>query len=376
MTEQITFDARALTDPVDRADFAAFLRSPQAPTVVARVFTALFLTFLAAVFAFSFALNIGPVMRGNGSWVLFAVFGLGIAVLCVATVVAWRSIRAFRVRAYRLSRFASANAMQFRPEVSAPPLPGMIFNLGRSRRAESVVRGTEPRLVEFGDYQYTTGSGKNSQTHHWQYIAVHMNNALPNIVLDAKSNNALGTNLPIAFGREQRLSLEGNFDEHFALYCPVGYERDALYLFTPDVMANFMDTMGAFDVEIVDQWVFLYSRTGGRSSGNVDVWAWRFRAVHALLSKISQWERWRDDRITEGSTAQQTTFATVPGSTFAGAHASGVVPPLPPVPGASRSGVAPEGRRLRRGISWGSFAFIGAVALFAIVKNILEAVLR
>ena len=37
--------------------------------------------------------------------------------------------------------------------------------------------------------------------------------------------------------RTQVLSLEGDFDRYFTLYCPKEYERDALYVFTPDLMA-------------------------------------------------------------------------------------------------------------------------------------------
>lgn len=37
------------------------------------------------------------------------------------------------------------------------------------------------------------------------------------------------------------LSLEGDFDRYFTLYCPGDYERDALYVFTPDLLALLID---------------------------------------------------------------------------------------------------------------------------------------
>ncbi len=43
---------------------------------------------------------------------------------------------------------------------------------------------------------------------------------------------------PIA---DQVLPLEGDWDRHFTLYCPEGYERDALQVMTPDVMAAMID---------------------------------------------------------------------------------------------------------------------------------------
>src|SRR5699024_2518292 len=97
-----------------------------------------------------------------------------------------------RVARYRLDAFARANGMSYEARVSDPRLPGMLFGLGRSREATDLVRGTVPRFVEFANYRYTTGSGKNSTTHHWGYVAVKLDVPLPNIVLDAKGNNGFG----------------------------------------------------------------------------------------------------------------------------------------------------------------------------------------
>ena len=164
-------------------------------------------------------------------------------------------------RWYRLNRFAEANGMQYIPNLPGPGLPGMIFGVGSARAASDLLRGEQPRFVEFGNYRYTTGSGKNRTTHTWGYVAIKLDVPLPNIVLDATGNNGLfgASNLAAAFDRDQRLSLEGDFDTYFSLYCPQGYERDALYLFTPDIMARFVDNAAALDVEIVDDWLFLYA---------------------------------------------------------------------------------------------------------------------
>jgi hypothetical protein len=57
------------------------------------------------------------------------------------------------------------------------------------------------------------------------------------------------------------VSLEGDFDTHFALYAPKEYERDALYLFTQDLMALLIDEAGGLDVELVDDTMFVCSAT-------------------------------------------------------------------------------------------------------------------
>src|SRR5690606_8719337 len=190
-------------------------------------------------------------------------------------------------------------------------LPGMIFSIGNSRKASELIRGHSPRFVEFGNYQYTVKHGKNSTTYKWGYVAVKLDVPLPNIVLDALGNNGFGTNLPASFRKDQRLSLEGDFDKYFTLYCPEGYESDALYLFTPDIMARFIDNAAQLDVEIVDDWLFLYTK---REASTLDAatWAWLFNVVGALITKFDQWARWRDDRLLQEQRLAQTQALAAP----------------------------------------------------------------
>lgn len=96
--------------------------------------------------------------------------------------------------------------------------------------------------------------------------------------------------------KEQILSLEGDFDKYFTLYCPIGYEQDALYIFAPDLMALLIDRSARFDVEIVDNWMFVYHNR------DFDL---RHPFVHQKLlgitdtvaaKALSQTNRYRDDR--------------------------------------------------------------------------------
>lgn len=227
--------------------------------------------------------------------------------------------------------------------------------------------------MEFANYRYTTGSGKNRQTHTWGYVAVKLDTPLPHIVLDATSNNSLfGSNLPLTFDRDQRLSLEGDFDRYFALYCPADYERDALYLFTPDIMARFIDNAAALDVEIVDDWLFLYAK---RDFSTLDpqTWAWLFSVVGALLDKLAQWARWRDERLEAEHAARRdaaTLGAGAASSSPGAAGAASAVPFAPPLEALRPPpGVAPQGRRLQRGVPWKTIVVAGVVVLWWLLTN-------
>lgn len=79
-------------------------------------------------------------------------------------------------------------------------------------------------------------------------------------MLDSKANNSIfGSNLPATLDRKQILHVEGDLDRYFTLYCPAQYEQDALYIFTPDLMALLIDEAAPFDVELVDDWMFVYA---------------------------------------------------------------------------------------------------------------------
>jgi hypothetical protein len=363
------FDARPLIEPVRTADIRSFTNRLRAEGRLGSAFSGtqgvqlVLLIVVGGVFALLFLSIFGTiagamVTSGSVGW-LFVLPVL--LILAAIGAIVWLAIRLYaggRERWYRLARFAEANAMSYVPSLADPGLPGMIFSQGHSRAARDLVRGDSPRFVEFANYRYVTGSGKNQSTHKWGYVAIKLDVPLPHILLDAVGNNGLfGSNLPTSFDRDQRLGLEGDFDRYFSLFCPRGYERDALYLFTPDIMARFIDNAAELDVEIVDDWLFLYAKRD-LSTLDTATWAWLFATVGALLEKFAQWSRWRDDRLAADASARGV------GAVAAGGIADPftAAPDLRPPPG-----VAPEGRRLKRRVSvLGIVAVVVFVAIWAV----------
>jgi len=377
------FDARALTAPVDRARLAAWAREARASGVGPRTGQIVLFIVIALFIAFVGFGVVGvflAVLLGSSGGIVMPLLMLVLVGLAVWGGIAWWN--RLLVRGYRLADFAASNGMSYLPRLADPQLPGMIFSLGHGRESTDLVRGTSPRFAEFANYRYTTGSGKESQTHEWGYIAIKLDVPLPNIVLDAQSNNGFfGSNLPAAYQRHQRLSLEGDFDRSFALYCPEGYERDALYLFTPDIMARFMDSASAFDVEIVDDWLFLYAQNRPVTTLDPAVWAQMFGTVGAVIAKLEQWARWRDERLraagADAVAGGGLASSPPPESDAAPARfAGGPVTPTPGDPGrpwAPPPGVAPEGRRLKRAFPWASVLVFGAAAVGWIVFRLMFA---
>ena len=194
----------------------------------------------------------------------------------------------------KLSRFAADNGMLFSASSPNPQYPGMIFQYGSSRQTVNHLRSASDRFLDIGNFQFTTSDGKNTTTHHRGFMALHLDRRLPHMVLDAKANGSLGF---ATFDRSQVLSLEGDFNNFFTLYCPQQYERDALYVFTPDLMALLVDNAAPFDVEIVDNWMFVYSN-GAFPSLHPGLYERLFRIVDTVGAKtLSQSKRYVDERV-------------------------------------------------------------------------------
>lgn len=329
---QRPIDFAPLIEPVDRDQLTAFRRATQrrpgtasATRVVATVIAAVCVAFFAGASLF-LAFGAFAVAR-DGDPFAFSGLLLPLVLLGVVLVLALRPRVNAWERRYRLHRFAQRNGLRYEPHSPDPAYPGVIFQLGRSRHARDHVRSLEGRYLDYGNFRYTTGSGKNRRVHDWGFLAMRLERTLPHMVLDARANDGLlGTNLPMAFARDQRLSLEGDFDRHFTLYCPREYERDALTVFTPDLMALLIDQAAPFDVEIVDAWMFVYSP---KPFDMADP-ALHRRILHIVdtvgAKALRQTTRYRDERI--GDPAVDI--------------------------------VAPAGARLRRGVSVATLA-VGAV---------------
>lgn len=344
MGAMTNFDTRPLVEPIDRAELRAF-RAVLPASVRPRLVTVLW-PLVALIVAPVLLLVMWGSLLGDrlvsfdGGWSIdWSMLVLLLPYLVVPLAMLVLVLRAIRrrngVRQFRLDRFARANGFTYRPEVPSPVLPGMIFNRPgeTASRVTDVLTRRVPSALTIANHTATIGSGRNAKVHTWGYVDIRLEAVLPHIVLDARANNSIRRpRLPMAFASSQRLSLEGDFDSHFALSCPDGYEADALYLFTPDIMVRFIDTASLFDVEIVDDHLFLYA-PGQLSTLDPERWNRLLGAVEALTRRITQWERWRDDRLL----AEQGSMPARPGPQL-----------LATLP----RGVASQGRRLRLRADW------------------------
>lgn len=211
---------------------------------------ALWLTVLAAVIFNFFT---------NGT----EVFASGVMVVWLVGMILFFHVASSRakVRGAKLYVFAKDNELIYVPERSKIDKEGAIFGIGSGRSLVDIFKA--PEGIEVANYRYTTGSGKTTQSHHWSYLAIKLERHLPHMILDARANNWFGnsSNLPQALKGTQKLLLEGDFNNYFTLYAPEEYKTDALYVFTPDVMLALVESSHNYDIEIIDDTMYVYQHT-------------------------------------------------------------------------------------------------------------------
>jgi hypothetical protein len=146
------------------------------------------------------------------------------------------------------------------------------------------------------------------------------------------------TNLPVSFKNNQKLSLEGDFDKYFTLYAPKEYKRDALYIFTPDLMSLLIDESNAFDAEIVDNKLFFYSKSPFNMLDESTL-KLIFKIIETVGSKlIFQTKQYTDERVD-----------------------SRVV-----------DVISEPGRRLKRRISWLAIIIVAIFVVYFLIKTFID----
>lgn len=189
---------------------------------------------------------------------LSMVFLPGMAVVGIGVWVYFRNYTKERSRVWR--KFAELNGWQVTLASAANVgiVPPGIANQGHSRVLGDIVHAEfDNHICDIFTYQFTKGSGKSSHTYYYTIARVSLSSQFPHIILDSKKSWTVqehGT-------ANQHISLEGDFDKYFFLYCADNEQIDALSIITPDVMRVLIASNQSQDIEIIS--TSLYFMTSG-----------------------------------------------------------------------------------------------------------------
>lgn len=197
-------------------------------------------------------------------------FGAGALGALMGAVFIGAAVAALLARAKRWRRrraaahMAIAAGWHYNLEHDPRWYAGVLFRTGVRGWVESSMHVHEPRFVEVANYAFQPEVGTTSGLKGIEeigFVRVPLERPLPHMYLQAQRRK---TPRPYGFpfAGSQHLSLEGDFDRYFRLYVPREYERDALYVFTPDLMALLIDELAGCDVEIIDDELYVYASRG------------------------------------------------------------------------------------------------------------------
>lgn len=231
----------------------------------------------------------------------------------------------------------------YREQMVNPPVSGLLFASTNHVVLNDVVdaTGTSTPFI-FGAISARSRRARNAKL-----VMITLPTPVPNMALLSAGDGVL-RKAGFALEESQRLPLEGNFDASFSLYCPREYETDALYIFTPDLMARLIDSASGCDIEFVDNRVLIYApptafTTEAGLAGIPDL-------VSFLEGKLHrQTLRYRDDR--REATAIHDPFLRAQVTALGGSD--------------SEFRVALRGRRLRRRTTFVQKVGIGFALLLA-----------
>ena len=224
------------------------------------------------------------------------------AVIAIVGFVGWLVDASHRIR---LARFALANGFAFADRLEGNRRPGLGFP-GHLRNIERGVIAGEHAGTPFQLGRNQSVARRDAERvdirKPFAFIQLQLPTEVPHLVLKNRRSRVL----PLAglgLGNTSRVSLEGNFDTTFTLLCPAGYERDALYILTPNLMAALLDTASDAEVEFVDDRATLYF--GPRTAlWKPETMAGVFSVIEQLGARLQrQTARYEDDRAAASATA-------------------------------------------------------------------------
>jgi hypothetical protein len=202
------------------------------------------------------------------------------------------------------ARFAQANNLQaINRTTPIDDLRGVVSNLGRDKYYQRGLADSAGKWM-IAEYRFTTGSGKSSRENIIEIVRMKLPRALPNVVLDATANNFFGfSNLNNELAGHQKLQLEGDFNTYFTVYVPEGYERDALYFLTPELMQFLVQQGSTYDYEVVGNELLIYSSVlGVKPNEFVDALQKRFVYGEQIYAQFADNTRlYSDERVAEGA---------------------------------------------------------------------------
>ncbi len=218
-----------------------------------------FVVILVAVLLFAAAMLTGLWFLGRSDILAVApilgVFVIGYTVLAAVGFLWWAVGLSRRVK---IAAFAWQNGWAYADTLERTRRPGAAFARVVHGRERAVIACDDARMpFELGmHHSVSRGQERATIQRPFAFIELPLPASVPHIVLANRKRSIIPT---LGLGRgAARMDLEGDFAKTFRLIVPEGYQRDALYIFTPDLMARVLDLGSGAEIELVSDRLYVY----------------------------------------------------------------------------------------------------------------------
>jgi hypothetical protein len=177
-------------------------------------------------------------------------------------------------------QLATANYWKYTGDKDCSHEMGIMFRQGDKNMENKGVSITNCIEGNAGDHRFrifnfhlvTGGSGKNKSSFGYTVFSFKFEGNFPHIYLNNK-HNSMGIKI------NNYIPIPGEFEKQFLLSAPKEYEVEALQIFTPDVLAYFLDNGLYYDIEFVDQEMLVFT---DKQINNIDDFEKKFNHIIGL----------------------------------------------------------------------------------------------
>ena len=150
--------------------------------------------------------------------------------------------------------FAASHKLAFTPENTSQSYKGSLKG-----ELSNTISGTDlntNRVISMFQYIYTTGSGSDSRVYYRTVLALTIKETNVHLFINSKVND---TTEQVELKSSQRYTAESDFGKYFDIYSTENKQIESLSIFAPDAMSFVMAECGLYDIEIVNDTLYIYT---------------------------------------------------------------------------------------------------------------------
>jgi hypothetical protein len=156
-------------------------------------------------------------------------------------------------------QFAQANSFSYQKSGWHDGAVGALFDVGNGKKMSDIIVGKFKNLeICLFNYTYGKGSGKSRTTFNKTVLELELNSPVPHMML-LVDFSFFGENLSGFLKHPNRIELPVELENQYNLYVEKEFEIEALQIFTPDVLAQFLDHYKQFSLDFESNKLYIYA---------------------------------------------------------------------------------------------------------------------